>query len=315
MSVWNKHRLDQMILDGVEENLSLDYKRSGALSKNDERKKIEITKDLSSFANSSGGVLIYGIAEFADEPQKHLPERLDPIQRSEISKEWLDQVIQTIQPRIEGVVIHPVTISETDNTVSYVVEVPQSHTAHMARDHRYHKRNNFTTAQMEDYEVRDVMNRMTHPKVEASIYINCATHRLKPEGVILVKLENVGRVLARHVMVELEVPIILNGLIQIEPPVTMGRDDDGDYFQLRLTQGLRGSPVFPGSDVILRRKIHTHVRIEREDKQPVISRQYIKVNVFADEMFPLRTKLEIAPVLAGWTPVRNQELRPEEAIA
>ncbi len=139
MSEWTKQRLEQMIADGVEEGLSLDYKSAGALSKSDERKKTEITKDVSSFANSSGGVLIYGIAEFADEPRKHLPERLDPIQRSEISKEWLDQVIQTIQPRIEGVVIHPVTISEPDNTACYVVEVPQSHTAHMARDRRYHK--------------------------------------------------------------------------------------------------------------------------------------------------------------------------------
>jgi hypothetical protein len=31
-----------------------------------------------------------------------------------------------------------VTISEHDNTVCYVVEVPQSDTAHMARDHRYY---------------------------------------------------------------------------------------------------------------------------------------------------------------------------------
>jgi len=90
MSEWTKQRLEQMIADGMEENLALDYKRAGALSKQDERKKIEITKDVSSFANSSGGVLIYGVAEFDDEPRKHLPERLDPIQRSEISKEWLD---------------------------------------------------------------------------------------------------------------------------------------------------------------------------------------------------------------------------------
>lgn len=305
MSEWSKQRLNQMIADGVEENLSLDYKSAGALSKSDERKKTEITKDVSSFANSSGGVLIYGIAEFADEPRKHLPERLDPIQRSEISKEWLDQVIQTIQPRIEGVVIHPVTISEPDNTVCYAVEVPQSHTAHMARDHRYHKRHNFTTAQMEDYEVRDVMNRRTHPKIKASIFINRAASRTKPEGVILVKLENVGRVLAKHVMVELEVPLDLNGLINVENPVIMGHDDDGDYFLVRLTAGVPGTPVFPGSDVTLRRKINTHVRIEHMDNRPVNSRRYVRASVFADEMPPLRARLDVAPVILGWTPLEG----------
>jgi hypothetical protein len=237
MSEWTRQRLDQMIADGVEESLSLDYKRADSLAKTD-GKKTEVTKDVSSFANSSGGVLIYGVAEFDDEPRRHLPERLDPIQRSETSKEWLDQVIQTIQPRIEGVVIHPVTISEPDHTVCYVVEVPQSHTAHMARDHRYHKRHNFTTALMEDYEVRDVMNRRTHPRIIASIFINRAASRTKPEGVILVKLENIGRVLAKHVMVELEVPLDLNGLINVEDPVIMGHDDDGDYFLVRLIAGV-----------------------------------------------------------------------------
>lgn len=304
MSEWTKQRLDQMIADGVEENLSLDYKRADSLAKAD-GKKTEVTKDVSSFANSSGGVLVYGVAEFGDEPRKHLPERLDPIQRSEISKEWLDQVIQTIQPRIEGVVIHPVTISEPDNTVCYVVEVPQSHTAHMARDHRYHKRHNFTTAQMEDYEVRDVMSRRTHPKIKASIFINRAASRTKLEGVILVKVENVGRVLARHVMVELEVPLDLNGLINVENPVIMGHDDDGDYFLVRLTAGVPGSPVFPGSDVTLRRKINTHVRIEHMDNRPVNSRRYVRATVFADEMPSLRARLDIAPVILGWTPLEG----------
>jgi hypothetical protein len=304
MSEWTKQRLDQMIADGSEEHFSLDYKRADALVKTDDKKR-EVTKDVSSFANSGGGVLIYGIAEFGDEPRKHLPERLDPIQRNEISKEWLDQVIQTIQPRIEGVVIHPVTISEADNTVCYVVEVPQSHTAHMARDHRYHKRNNFTTGQMEDYEVRDVMNRRTHPKIKASIFINKRTSDTKPEGVIMVRLENVGRALAHHVMVELEVPLDLNGIINVEDPAIMGNDEDGDYFLARLTSGGISGPVFPGSYTTLRRKIHTHARIEHLDGRPVRSRKYVKVSVFADESPPLRTKLEIAAVIAGWTAING----------
>lgn len=130
MSEWNKQRLEQLIVDNVEENLALDYKRADSLAKTD-GKKTEVTKDISSFANSSGGLVIYGIAEFDDSARRHFPERLDPIRRTEISKEWLDQVIQTIRPRIEGVVIHPVPISDSEGTVCYVVEVPQSHTAHM----------------------------------------------------------------------------------------------------------------------------------------------------------------------------------------
>jgi hypothetical protein len=305
MSEWNKQRLDQMIADGVEENLSLDYKGADSLAKTD-GKKIEVTKDVSSFANSSGGVLIYGIAEFGDETRRHLPERLDPVQRSEISKEWLDQVIQSIQPRIEGLAIHPVTISESDNTVCYVVEVPQSHTAHMARDHRYHKRNNFTTAQMEDYEVRDVMNRRTHPKIKASIFINRAANPRRREGVILVKLENVGPVLARHVMAELEVPVDLNGQIGIEEPILAGHDKDGDFFLVRLRPTGLETPLFPDSNLTLQRKISTGFHIEHLNRRPVNSRRYVKASVFADEMPPIRANLDTAPVLLGWTPLQNE---------
>lgn len=305
MSEWTKQRLDQMIADGVEENLSLDYKGADSLIKSD-GKKAEITKDVSSFANSSGGVLIYGIAEYKDEPRKHLPERLDPIRRSEISKEWLDQVIQTIQPRIEGVVIHPVSISERDNTVCYVVEVPQSHTAHMARDHRYHKRQNFTTAQMEDYEVRDVMSRRTHPKIKASIFINKMAQPQEQEGLILVKLENCGNVLARDVMAELEVPYDLNGLITVEAPVIVEHDQDGDYYLVRLTPGFPSPPLFPRSNKTLRRKIKTNIlKVEHTDNRPVNSRRFLNITIYADEMPPIRAKLDIAPVILGWTAVEN----------
>jgi len=156
---------------------------------------------------------------------------------------------------------------------------------------------------MEDYEVRDVMNRRTHPKIKASIFINRAASRSEPEGIILVKLENIGRVLARHVMAELEVPLDLNGLINLEDPVIMDHDVDGDYFLVRLTHGGQGTPVFPGSNLTLCRKINTDVRMEHIDKRPVNSRRYIRVSVFADEMPPLRAKLDVAPVLLGWTPV------------
>ena len=303
MSEWTKQRLDQMIADGVEESLSLDYKRSDSLAKTD-GKKVEVTKDISSFANSSGGVVIYGIAEFDDKARRHLPERIDTIQRTEISKEWLDQVIQAIQPRIDGVVIHAVTISKQDNTVCYVVEIPQSHTAHMARDHRYYKRHNFNVLAMEDYEVRDVMNRRTHPRIRGFIYVNRNTSRLEPEGMVLVRLENVGRVLAKHVMVELELPIDMDGFIRVEEPVFAKTTDDGNCHLFRLTPG-NAQPIFPGSDVTLRRKLRTGARIWDKSGKTPRSTRHVMVSIFADEMPPIHATLDIAPVLLGWTPVEN----------
>jgi hypothetical protein len=301
VSEWTKQRLEQMIADGVEESLSLDYKRADALAKTD-RKREEIVKDVSAFANSSGGVLIYGIAEFTDAARKYLPERLDPVSRTEFSKEGLDQVIQSIQPRIDGIVIHPVTISEQDNTVCYVVEVPQSHTAHMARDHRYHKRHNFTTQAMEDYEVRDVMQRRKYPRIEVQFRVNHVKRKISnDDGVIMVRIQNSGSVLIHHFMVELEIPVYLNHPIFIEAAI-MDRDQDGDYFFTRLMPTVLGTPVFPGSSHTLNLKYRTRIQ-PLDPRPPLKSRDYIKIRVFADEMPPLHGRLEIAPVLAGWTPV------------
>src|SRR2546422_294753 len=124
MNEWTKQRLDQMLDDDVEESLTVEYKRADSLGKTDP-KRVEITKDVSSFANSAGGVIIYGIAEHDEPAKRHLPHCLDLIRRAEFSREWLEQVIQTIQPRIDGLVIHPVTIDDQAGTVCNIVEIPQ----------------------------------------------------------------------------------------------------------------------------------------------------------------------------------------------
>jgi hypothetical protein len=257
-------------------------------------------------ANSAGGVLIYGIAEPDDKAKRHLPERLDPLRRTDVSKEWLEQIIQTIQPHIDGVVIHPVAIDEQVGLACYVVEVPQSHTAHQARDHVYYKRHNFNSLPMEDYEVRDVMNRRAHPKLQASIFINKRTSRHKPEGLILVKLENVGRVLAQHIMVELELPVDVDGEIAPDgDDVLMDKNEEGDCLMFRLVPGFGQAPIFPGSHLTLCRKIHTDARSRHVDGTPIVSARHVKVSVYADEMTPLRASLDVRPVITGWTRIEQ----------
>ncbi|WP_422350820.1 helix-turn-helix domain-containing protein [Flagellimonas sp.] len=171
MEAWTLEKIVQYIDNQIEESNSLDYKAAGALANND-KKKNEISKDVSAFANSNGGVIIYGVKEFDDSDKNHLPERIDPVERSRISKEWLEQVIATrIQPKIEGTEICPVTVSETENTVIYVVNIPKSSTAHQASDNKYYKRYNFQSEPMQDYEIRDVMNRASYPKIELEFEI------------------------------------------------------------------------------------------------------------------------------------------------
>jgi hypothetical protein len=158
--MWNIDKIKEYIDNGIEENLHLDYKSSGSLGKTEGKKK-EISKDVSAFANSAGGIIIYGVSEYDDKAKSHLPEKIDVINRIEFSKEWLEQVINSnISPRIRDINITPIQYGDIkDNEVIYIVEIPQSHTAHQAKDKKYYKRYNFESIAMEDYEIKDIINR------------------------------------------------------------------------------------------------------------------------------------------------------------
>lgn len=152
--------IEQLIQDEVEENIHLDYKRDGALSK-DDKKKAEITKDVSAFANSDGGIIVYGLAE-----SDHKPQSITYIDGLVYTKEWLENIVNTIQPRIDGVKIYPVRKDNDLKQSLYIVKIPRSSQApHMAKDNKYYKRFNFLSEPMQDYEVKDVMYRHHSPQL------------------------------------------------------------------------------------------------------------------------------------------------------
>ncbi|WP_298261181.1 RNA-binding domain-containing protein [Bradyrhizobium sp.] len=155
---WDEAYLNSLIQVGEQESLTLDYKASAALAKGDKEKN-DLSKDVSAFANSAGGLLVYGIVE-----DKHVPIGIDTgVDRNVITKEWLESVIKSrIQPVVDDLAIKQIDLpSKGVDKVAYVVEVPAatSRAPHQAYDHRYYKRFNFESTPMEDYEVRDLMRR------------------------------------------------------------------------------------------------------------------------------------------------------------
>lgn len=161
-SKWTLDQLNELIENQIQESLTLDYKDSRSLGKND-GKKNEISKDVSAFANSAGGVIIYGIQE-----ENHLPKCIDEgVDPNEISKEWIEQIIDSrIQRKIDDIQIHSIPVKSDFSRVVYVVEIPQSFRApHQASDKKFYKRYNFKSQPMEEYEIRDVSRRSETPKL------------------------------------------------------------------------------------------------------------------------------------------------------
>ncbi|WP_298899782.1 helix-turn-helix domain-containing protein [uncultured Psychroserpens sp.] len=196
MTEYNLEYLNALIENKVEENLNLDYKAAGSLNRQN-NKTTEISKDVSALANSDGGILIYGIKE--DSVNKHLPEKFDPINRKEFSKEWLEQIIQDkIRPRISDFKIY--TIEIDNDQVVYIVDVKKSNTAHQAFDKKYYKRFNFQSTAMYDYEIRDILNRDKNPSIELEFEFKNSR-----ESLIIYAL-NIGSVYAKYVNVKIRLP-------------------------------------------------------------------------------------------------------------
>ena len=158
-----KHRADlQKLVDGgVEEGILLDYKASPALTR-DSKPSDEMCKDVSAFSNSAGGQLIYGIEEAG---KKGIPTAVDDgITDPKITREWIIQILNSrVQPRMIGVTVERVPLSA--NGYGFIINVPQTNSGpHQAPDKKYYRRYELMSQPMDDYEIRDVMNRSTRPE-------------------------------------------------------------------------------------------------------------------------------------------------------
>lgn len=167
-----------LIALGIEECTTLEYK-SGIDTSNNHWKS-EMAKDVSAMANANGGIIIYGVKEYDEEDKRHLPEKITPIDVTKISKETIAQVISSnISPKINNLEIDCIVVDAViPNEVVYVVSVPKSNTAHQnLKTKIYHKRCVTTINPMEDYEIRDVMNRRVHPDVILDFEIKLITQQ------------------------------------------------------------------------------------------------------------------------------------------
>lgn len=156
-SSYTEDDINGLITNQIEEAIDLEFKDAAALDNTDSN-KIQISKDVASFANSAGGIIVYGINE-----TEHKATSISFINGNRVTKEWLDQVIHSnIKQKIENIEIKPVRFGNDIAQTVYIVKIPQSNTGpHMSRDNKYYRRYNFQSVPMEEYEVRNLYY-MTH---------------------------------------------------------------------------------------------------------------------------------------------------------
>lgn len=211
---FTQQHIDNFIASHSEESINLDFKRGDAL-KTDDKTKREIAKDVSAFANSDGGLIIYGIEE-----KNHSANNLVFVDGNSIKKEWLEQIINSrIQRKIEGLIIEPVRYNQKIDETIYVVKIPRSLDApHMTTDKKFYKRYNFESVEMEEYEIRGLYNRQE----KTSLEIVKPTIKLNPGALyasrpinfytdIEINIRNKSQTIEKLFKVEIRIPITLTG--------------------------------------------------------------------------------------------------------
>jgi hypothetical protein len=136
----NAQDLKQLIENQVLEKKSLDYKLS--LPSNADADKKEFLADVSSFANSSGGDIIYGISQ---DNTTGFPKDLVGIDSENIDQEILrlESIIREgIEPRIPSVAIQPIKLANSKNVL--ILRIQKSwvlpHRIKFKEDHRFYAR-------------------------------------------------------------------------------------------------------------------------------------------------------------------------------
>jgi len=204
---WTEQRLRNFIDNKVEENLRLEYKSGRALdmSKKDKQAR-ELLIEVSAMANSAGGVVIVGLAEDHSKGNKQLsvPTNIEPVDCTKATKDWIENVLENAKPSIDGLEVHTIRLSSGPNDVAYVVEVPQSTTAHQASDKRYYRRRGTHALPMDHDEIENVRCRGKVPKVDIDLVEKRRGDGLL--GSIEVYAKNTGVVVAKHVVVKVEMP-------------------------------------------------------------------------------------------------------------
>ena len=154
-----KSDIEGLITNGVIESKTLDYKREIPGRKYDDKK--EFLGDVSSFANASGGDIIFGVSEKVNEEGKNtgIPDDVFPIPTSDVDeiKQWMEAVIRTgIDPRL-NVQIKPVVGWENNKCV-LVLRVRKSlaspHMVTLQDTSRFYSRNSAGKHQLDVHEIR-----------------------------------------------------------------------------------------------------------------------------------------------------------------
>jgi Putative DNA-binding domain len=178
-----------------EENLQLDFKTLSEPNMQTGDDKRNLAQMLSAFANSSGGLIVWGVDARPNSNGVDCASGLREIPRVALLLTRLNELDGVAVNPIVGGVRHRIIPTEPGSESGFAVTlVPESETGpHMAKmgEDRYYKRSGHKRYRMEHFDIADMFGRRARPMLEL-------TARSRSNGnEIIFGLKNIGRAVAR----------------------------------------------------------------------------------------------------------------------
>jgi hypothetical protein len=199
-SISSEEDVRGLIHDKIKESLYVEFKTkvNRAQGQLDDRDKWHFSRALSGFANSDGGVLIWGVKT----NKQDVAYRLKPI--SGVHDFWSSlkkSVLNSTQPVVDNVLLDVITSSGQEDTGYVKCLVPVSEkTPHraMLADREYYKRTSDGFYRLEHFDLEDMFGRRPHPSLQ--VYLELRPRPADdPHCDFHFGFVNVGRGIAKHV--------------------------------------------------------------------------------------------------------------------
>jgi hypothetical protein len=192
VATWTAADLNWLIKNQQPESDRLDYKQASEPTSEQgpfstERQRREVAKDVSSFANTSGGRIVIGIAEHRSEKDAPtgVPETFDPLPSSDggVGDRLIGAVHSLCRPPL-SLYPNPIVVRE-DGAFCLVIEIPESITPVMLQgkdENRYYWRQGRASVPMTEQQVRERYDRMITASQAVESLIDAAGVLEHPKG-------------------------------------------------------------------------------------------------------------------------------------
>lgn len=198
------------INDSQEENIYLDFKtvNSANLTHSDDKKNL--SKALSGFANSSGGLIVWGVV--ARKNEKNI-DCASAIQEITPCRQFLARLNEftgmAVSPLIEGVTHRAIPTTGAGGLI--VTYIPESISGpHMAKskEDRYYKRSGDSFYKMEHFDIEDMFGRRKKPKLTIVTTVKNRGRNL--DVVLSIRNDGKGSAKAPYLAFDTNSPYLLN---------------------------------------------------------------------------------------------------------